>query len=236
MIDLSSWDELLREYVNDQGQVDYARWQDHSFSDLAHCLEAWLETLRGADFSPNSPQLTQAAALAILLNLYNALTIQQVLTQYPIPSIRPTFLGIPNWIGFLQFFTKPLFTLEGQPASLNHIEHGLLRQRFTEPRIHFALVCAARGCPLLRNGAYYPETVQEQLETDARRFIRNPDKVRYDTTQKILYCSQIFKWYQQDFLKVAPSVPAYIQPYFPDHLETDAIALRYLSYDWTLNQ
>jgi hypothetical protein len=91
-----------------------------------------------------------------------------------------------------------------------------LRKKFNEPRIHFALVCASLGCPLLRKEAYYGETVRNQLEDDAMRFINNPDKVRYEASTQTLYCSKIFKWYKKDFLQVAASIPDYIRGYLKD--------------------
>lgn len=229
MIDVSPWHKLLQTYVNDRGKVDYRRWK----AEATGVLDAWLESLTPLHLEA----LTQAEALALLLNLYNALTIQQVLLKYPIASIRPQILGVPNWLAFWKFFTRPLYRVDGKPVGLNQIEHDILRKQFVEPRIHFALVCASIGCPLLRPEAYCSETVSDQLEADARRFIQNPDKVRYDPTQNVLYCSQIFKWYGQDFLKVAPSVPAYIGLHLEPTIPLDkATTIQYLPYDWSLNQ
>ncbi|MBD0269459.1 MAG: DUF547 domain-containing protein [Cyanobacteria bacterium Co-bin8] len=228
MINVSPWDEMLQTYVNLQGRVDYRRWQAES----ASWLEDWLASL--SSFDPAA--LDRQEGLALLLNLYNALTVQQVLKRYPIASIQPTWLGIPNWIAFWRFFTRSIYTLNGQQLSLNQIEHGLLRQQYSEPRIHFALVCASTGCPLLRNRAYRADQVEQQLEEDAQRFIQNPQKVRYEAAEQTLYCSKIFKWYRQDFLRVAPSVPDYIQLYLPAAGLSGATTVKYLPYDWSLNQ
>lgn len=229
MIDVTPWDTLLHTYVNDRGQVNYHRWKVEAIE----VLNAWLDSL-----APLSLEvLSSAEVLALLLNLYNALAIQQVLRKYPIDSIRPKILGISNWLIFLRFFTKPVYQINGKRVSLNQIEHGFLRKQFVEPRIHFALVCASIGCPLLRCQTYRSETVYDQLEEDAQRFIRNPDKVRYDASTNTLYCSQIFKWYSKDFLKVAPSIPAYISAYVGSttHLE-ESVSIQYLPYDWNLNR
>lgn len=228
MLDFTPWDEMLHQYVDQKGRVNYARWQAES-SDK---LNQWLSQVDQIDRQSDS-----ADQLALWLNLYNALTIAQVLKRYPIASIQPKILGIPNWFAFLRFFTRSVLQLGGQQYSLNQIEHDVLRKTFKEPHIHFALVCASIGCPLLRNEAYLPETVQTQLEDDARRFINNPDKVKYDRATQTLYCSKIFKWYRQDFLTAAPSIPAYIQTYLTAELSlSDATTLRYLPYDWRLNQ
>lgn len=225
--DFKPWDELLRRYVNQQGQVHYQAWQAESLPELRH----WLHQLSSID--PQSLSLSQQ--LALWLNLYNALVILQVLERYPMRSIRPKILGIPNWLSFFRFFQRPIYTLNRQSYSLNLIEHGILRQQFHNPQIHFALVCAAIGCPLLRPQAYFPDAVESQLEEDAKRFIHNPTKVRFDLPTQTLYCSKIFKWYGEDFLEVADSIPRYIAPYLGLSL-TNSTRLRYLDYDWRLNQ
>lgn len=229
MIDFAPWDELLRRYVNEDGRVNYRRWQAESMNEL----NQWLAGLATLDLTAETDPDLQ---LALWLNVYNAIVIAQVLKSYPINSIRPKLWGIPNWIAFLWFFSRPTYEIAGKRYSLNQIEHGILRQKFEEPRIHFALVCAAIGCPLLRNEAYWPATVGTQLEQEAGRFIHNPDKVRWDEHTNTLYCSQIFKWYRQDFLKVTSSLPEYINRYLKrDDLAQLEPTLVYLPYNWALN-
>ena len=227
-LNFAPWDGLLRKYVNDQGRVAYDRWQQESLPEL----EQWLTDMSRVDLQ----KLERAHTIATLLNLYNALTIRKVLYQYPIASIRPKFLGIPNWLAFLRFFTKKIYRLNGQPLSLNAIEHGRLRQQFLDPRIHFALVCASIGCPLLRPVAYRPETLTEQLEDDCDRFINNPDKVRYDAASGTLFCSKIFKWYKADFLTVADSVLAYCDRYYTAAQIPASANVVYRPYSWDLNR
>jgi len=246
MLDVAPWDRMLRTYVDDQGRVDYRRWQP-ALADL----ERWLGSLQTLDMDSLSPD----AALATWINLYNALTIRQVLRVYPIPSILPRWWGLPNYLGLLRFFSRPIYPLGGTALSLNTIEHQRLRRHYQEPRIHFALVCASVGCPWLRNGAYHADIIDAQLETDAQQFITNPAKVRYDPATHTLYCSKIFRWYRQDFLHNAParpedsraedsranepganqSVADYIAPYLPTPLPPKP-QLVYLPYDWSLNQ
>lgn len=229
-IDFRIWDDLLQRYVDDFGRVNYRRWK----AEGADFLRAWLQTLADADLAA----VTDAdARLALWLNAYNAIAISQVLEVYPIASIRPKVLGIPNWLGFLDFFTRSNSIIGGKKYSLNQIEHAILRPEFAEPRIHFGLVCAAVGCPLLRRGAYFPESVRTQLEADASRFIHNPDKVRYDTEKKTLYLSKIFKWYGEDFVKAAGSVVGYVGGYLgPSVAVNDRWAIVFLPYDWNLNR
>lgn len=158
-----------------------------------------------------------------------------MLARLPLASIRPSLAGVPNWPAFLAFFSRPVISLQGQPLSLDRIEHGLLRPRFSDPRLHFALVCAARGCPLLRPEAYRPKRIEEQLEEDAGRFLRNPLKLRFDPARRTLHCSRIFQWYRRDFLAVAPSIAAYVGRHRPDlNLPAD-VRIAWLPYDWALN-
>lgn len=222
------WDSLLKEYVNDQGRVDYLRWQQESVREL----DQWLAAMRPTEWS----SFERDEAIACLINLYNALTIQQVLQKYPIASIRPQFLGMPNWLAFLQFFNRKIYTLNGQVVSLNGIEHKILRRKFQDPRIHFALVCASIGCPLLRPEAYLADRLMVQLEADAYRFINNPDKVRYESASQTLYCSKIFKWYKTDFLTVADAIAAYVNHYRTDVELPKTVTVTYLPYNWSLNQ
>ena len=230
MINFATWDKLLHQYVNSQGRVNYRAWKTES----SQILNQWLAGIKYVDITSTNSSEQQ---LALWINLYNAFTVASILESYPIASIQPKIFGMPNWLAFAWFFYRPTHKVGNSYYYLNQIEHRILRRQFNEPRIHFALVCASVGCPLLRNEAYYAETVLAQLEDDAIRFINNPDKVRYDLSTQTLYCSQIFKWYKSDFLKIAPSIPEYIRSYLKsDILITEKIAIAYLDYDWNLNQ
>lgn len=230
MLNFAPWNALLRQYVDEQGRVDYQAWKQEQ----PQALSQWLAELERSHPKTSSDPDEQ---LALWVNLYNAFTISTILERYPTESVLPKILGIPNWLGFLWFFNRPAYSLEGDRYSLAQIENDILRDQLQEPRIHFAIVCASTGCPLLRNGAYLPEQVQQQLEEDVSRFINNPDKVHYDAQTATLYCSKIFKWYRKDFLKLAPSIPEYIRSY----LKTDppinaSTPISYLYYDWNLNE
>lgn len=227
LIDFGPLDDMLREYVS-EGTVDYERWQAESVDRL----EQWLAAVGSVDIE----QLDREGAIAFLINLYNALVIRQVLQKYPIDSIRPEILGIPNWVSFLLFFKKKIYTLNGESLSQDNIEKDILRDRYSEPRIHFALVCASSGCPLLRSEAYLPAKLNEQLNEDALRFINNPEKVKYNKANQTLYCSKIFKWYKEDFLTQADSIPKYIQSYHIDAQIPTDIEIEHLPYSWALNQ
>ncbi|SBO43364.1 DUF547 domain-containing protein [Cyanobium sp. NIES-981] len=226
MVELSTWDALLRTYVDGAGLVDYRAWQAEQPRTLADWLARQSAITRG-----------RQDHLAHWINLYNAFTIQAVLERYPIASIRPSLLGMPNWLGFLRFFTQPVHRLGAQNFSLAQIENQRLRQQGKDPRIHFAIVCASLGCPLLRAEAYTPERVEQQLQHDLLRFVNNPAKVRLDAEAGVLHCSRIFQWYRGDFLAQAPSIAAWILPHLQGVTAPNKPPrLAYLPYDWSLNQ
>lgn len=227
MIDFAPWDTMLRTYVLD-GAVDYAQWQKESFD----ALRQWLDSVQATDVD----SVQQEEAIAFLINLYNALTVEQVLQKYPIDSVRPKVFGIPNIASFLLFFKNKIYTLNGQKVSLDNIEHDMLREKFNESRIHFGLVCASQSCPPLRSEAYQPDRLSAQLNDNARQFINNPEAVRYDAASQTLYCSKIFDWYKEDFVAQADSVADYIQRYLPTQEIASNAKVEYLPYDWGLNQ
>lgn len=234
VVDFKVWDALLHQYVYQHGRVDYRAWK----TEQPQTLKNWLGSLETITLDP---ALTRQEQLALWINLYNAFMTATVLDRYPIASIRPIVWGMPNWLAFLWLFQRRAYRVAQQHYSLSAIENRILRGQLQEPRIHFAIVCASIGCPLLRPEAYRPESIEHQLTDDARRFINNPDKVRYDASTGTLYCSNIFKWYRQDFQHAAGSVPDYIRTYL--HLPiaseptlTASTPIAYLDYDWSLNQ
>jgi hypothetical protein len=225
MKDLPVWDQLLQRYVDREGRVDYGGWQRHD----RLTLRDWLAD-QGARTHGRRDHL------AHWINLYNAFTIQAVLTAYPIASIRPTVMGLPNWFALLRFFRRRVHRLGSARVSLDWIENAMLRQH-GDARIHFAIVCASLGCPQLRNRAYCPDAVDQQLEEDQSRFIRNPDKVRYDRSRNLLSCSKIFRWYRADFVQGNESLSSYLLRRLPTAAAARAEPrIHFLPYDWSLNQ
>ena len=172
---------------------------------------------------------TQPQQLAFLINLYNAVTIQLIISEYPVTSIRKISGLLKNpW----KLKTVPLFR---EMITLDHLEHNIIRPRYHEPRIHFALVCAARGCPILRSEAYLPDNLNNQLEDQTIQFLQStPQKNRYDPNTKTLYLSPIFKWYAEDFQAASGSVQLFVKNYLPQ-VDIEA-KIRYTDYDWSLNE
>lgn len=222
----AAWSAILAERVRD-GRVDYAGLER---DDAA--LNAYLATLSdtcAADYQ----RWTTPERIAFWINAYNAFTLRLILDHYPIASIRR--IGWLPGAAFRERFI-PMPGLKGDTISLDDIEHGTLRSAFREPRIHFALVCAAVSCPPLRGEAYRGGDLDRQLDDQGRIFLRDPTKNRVDVPARTLRLSRIFDWFAADFVAAAGSVPAFVAPYLPDAgVPVTGFGVAYLDYDWTLN-
>jgi len=220
-VDHSLLGELLAKYVH-AGEVDYAGFKADE-EKLDRYLRQ-LEDVRPQDLSRNEQ-------LAFYINAYNAYTIKLVLTGYPnIKSIKDLgTLWRSPW-------KKDFVRLEGRTMTLDDIEHGIIRPRFQDPRIHFAVNCAARSCPPLIPEPYRGDTLDEQLDGVTRAFVNNPERnyLKGDT----LHVSRIFDWYGEDFKE---GIVAFFIQYGSADLQRailgigDRLKIRYLSYDWSLN-
>ena len=121
----------------------------------------------------------------------------------------------------------PLF---GKTTTLNTLEHKIIRPQYKDPRTHMALVCAAKGCPILRSEAYTAETLDAQLDDQSRRYLATEAGLVIDRKKGTASISAIFKWYGGDFA----SVPAFIEKYSDQSI--DGLKIKYLGYDWSLNE
>ena len=135
---------------------------------------------------------------------------------------------------------KKFFKMFGQDTSLDNVEHDMIRKLFTEPRIHFAVVCASKGCPSLRNEAYVGKKLNEQLESGAKAFLSDSSRNRFDSATGKLMLSRIFDWYGDDFKKKDGTVQNFValrMAKAPDeHAKIKAASLDWLDYDWSLNE
>lgn len=215
------WHELLQYHVSETGVVNYKGFLADSVK-----LNAYLNTLE--KHAPKA-DWSKEAIMAYWINAYNAYTIQLVIRYYPIKSIKDIAGKIPfintSWdIKFIQIGSEKL--------DLNNIEHGKLRKKYDDPRIHMALVCASRSCPILLNEAFTAEKLESQLDKQSRVFLA--DAFRNQIQAKQAKVSMIFKWYAGDFSKMG-GVRAFINTYGPTKLGTSA-KIGYLEYDWGLNE
>jgi hypothetical protein len=222
------WQKLLERYVDDEGQVDYAGWK-RTEADVT-ASDAYLGHLSRAD---TATPARRADTLAFWINAYNALTIRGILREYPTRSIRDHAKkeGYNIW--------KDLRLIVGdEEYSLDAIEHNVLR-KLGEPRIHFAIVCAARSCPRLRNEAYTAAKLEAQLAENAREFFASPRNFRYDAAPKRFHLSAILDWYAKDFGPTRSQQLRAIASYLPAAAQAAARSgegqVVFFDYDWTLN-
>nr|WP_254448821.1 DUF547 domain-containing protein [Spirosoma rhododendri] len=218
------WDGLLKKHVDGRGLVDYKGLKrDEAL--LNQYLDLLSRTPPAASWSVNEK-------MAYWINAYNAFTVRLILNHYPLKSIKD--IGPAVQIPFVNTpWTEKFFTIGGQKMSLDNIEHGTLRKQFTEPRIHFALVCAARSCPRLRNEAYTPARLAGQLNEQGVGFLNDPTKNAVTPGRASL--SKLFDWYNRDFEKNSRSVVYWVNRYSQTKINADT-PVSYLDYDWRLNE
>jgi hypothetical protein len=173
--------------------------------------------------------------MAFLINAYNAFTVEKILTRYP--DIRSIW-------DFGKIFGNPFkddfFALLGERRSLDAIEHGMLRPGYKDPRVHYAVNCASIGCPMLREEAYVPARLDAQLDEQARRFLSDRARNRYDAESGKLQVSRIFDWFAEDFEPRARYFVPYAERLAEDAAGREAVrgaraGLDFLDYDWSLN-
>ena len=226
--DHHSWSMLLGRYVDEQGNVDYAGWQKST--EGLQALDAYLNHLSQADLDT---QASRPARMAFWINAYNAVTMRGILREYPTTSIQ----NHVSRFGGYNIWRDLLLLVDGKPYSLGQMEHDILRP-MQEPRIHFAIVCASRGCPRLLDEAYTPARLEDQLTLGARSFFADPTKFRYESETNTIYVSPILNWYASDFGSNQREQFKTIAPFLPSDEARRITAqprVRFLDYDWSLN-
>ncbi len=248
----ATFDTVLAAYVVDS-RVDYAAIQD----DRA-LLDRYISQLAAVS-AEEFERWPEPDQIAYLINAYNAYTIETILDHYPIKGsgffkklTAPKRFAFPsNSIRHIDgVFDGIRHTVAGRQLTLDGIEHGTLRVRYNEPRIHFALVCAAVSCPPLRTEAYTGERLNEQLDDQGRTFLNDPRLNRFEPGTGQVRLSKIFDWFGDDFRQFAGGSPypgdekiagviAFVSRYLNDpvlsFLEGGDYEVRFLAYDWTLN-
>jgi hypothetical protein len=229
--DYGPWTELLSAIVTPEGKVDYEILARHR--DLLTRFVVQLGTASPDTTPARFP--TAEHALAYWINAYNAFVLAAVIEEYPIRSVWKVRDG--------QFFTRARHLAGGIPLSLNDIEHRILRGRFREPRIHFALNCASNGCPPMRPQAFAPEGIRQTLRAATQQFLASEWNCRIDRDQQKIFVSRLFRMYAEDFAGEANSTAEYrrgVLQFVAEHTGEpfEAIAeyaVVYNTYDWGLN-
>jgi hypothetical protein len=191
-------------------------------------LERYLTLL--SDHAPDPGRWSREERLAYWINAYNAFTVKLIIDHYPVASIQdlhPT-IHVP---GVNTVWHKKFFSIGGVATSLDEIEHSILRKKFDEPRIHFAINCASFSCPPLRAEAYTADKLDHQLDEMARRFINDPARNRLSADNPQV--SKIFSWFSGDFTRQGTLVE-YLNTYATEKIRADA-DIEYMDYDWSLN-
>ena len=227
--DHGAFTAVLQDVVDERGLVDY-----EALVADPEPLNDYLRRLAATDPS----NLPDDDRLAFWLNTYNAYALKLIVDNYPVESIRDVVGG-----AFVPLVNTPFkvefVTVGGEVMTLDGVEHGTIREEFDEPRIHFALVCAALSCPPLRAEAYVGDRLDAQLDEQARRFLNNPAKNRIPADEDTIELSKIFSWFKGDFGGNDTALQAYLAPYFDGDvrtkLEQGAYDVDFLSYDWSLN-
>jgi len=221
-VDHAAFNALLKAHVDADGWVDYGAIKQEEPK-----LDAYLQALADAPFD----DLGRDDKLALLINAYNAFTLKLIVDHWPLESI----MDIPE----AERWDAKRWRVGEYTWSLNQIEHEIIRPQFIEPRIHFALVCAAVGCPPLRSEAYDPSRLDEQLESQTQYVHQHDTWFAFSAEKKKARLTQLYDWYSGDFDQSAGSPLAFAAQYAPT-LQTSLDAANspeiiWLPYDWKLN-
>jgi hypothetical protein len=227
--DHAAFDALVRAHVSAEGRVDYDAFA------RSGAFRSYLGRLAAASLDGQGPQ----DRLAFWINAYNAYTIDQVTAhgeRLSIRNIRTSRDGRPidgPW-------SERVVHAAGRTLTLDEVEHQVIRKEFHEPRVHFALVCAAVSCPPLRREAYAGARLDGQLDAQARAFLGKPEHNRVDVATRTAFLSPVFGWYLEDFGGSDAALGRFLSRYYPDGPEKDLLesgrfARRETPYDWALN-
>jgi len=170
--------------------INRVRYQDIRAEDQK-ALKAYLQTLQALPIS----SYNRKEQLAYWINLYNALTVDLILSRFPLASIRDINIS-PGLLARGPWGAK-LLTVEGEKLSLDDIEHRILRPIWKDNRIHYAVNCASLGCPNLQPAAYTGENTEVLLEKGAKEFVNHARGVSLSGGK--LKVSSIYVWFQEDF-------------------------------------
>jgi len=230
--DYSAWTQILKTYYDPAHGMDYAGLKARDF--------ATIQKLRQQLARVKPQTLTKKQQLAYWINLYNVSTVATILEKYPVASIRDIST---DPIIRLNVFKKERVPAEGTVLSLDTIENAKIREGFHDPRIHFAINCAARSCPPVRTEAYVGARLDAQLDDQVRRFMSGPLGVRFETTGDgvTVHATKIMDWFSKDFEQWAGGKAAFLRRYVPPAEQRlidragGKLDFEYDDYDWALN-
>lgn len=205
-------DQFFKDWVH-RGKVDYAGVKKNF---------AQIDDLYQQINQMNLETASDAEKKAFYINAYNLVVIYQVTKYYPLKSPM-------NQSGF---FDKVKHKVAGEAMTLNFLEIKKIVLPYRDPRIHFALACAAQSCPMLASSAYLPHTLDQQLDSRTRKSINDADFIR--VTKETVEVSKIFDWYERDFTQDGQTVLQFINTYRTQKIPSSH-RIAYYEYDWLLN-
>ncbi|PHI20012.1 hypothetical protein CEQ90_09730 [Lewinellaceae bacterium SD302] len=208
----AAWNNLLTSNVSSDGSVNYSGLKNREQK-----LDEYLETLKNSHPNATWPR---NVSKAYWLNAYNAFTIKLILDNYPVNRITDLYGGKPWDVKWIELGSKKY--------SLNNIEHQVIRPTYNDPRIHFAVNCAAASCPPLHNKAFTANGLDATLTSLTKRFINNPAYNDIGSEEAVV--SKIFEWYAEDF----GDLQKYLNTYSTTQLEEKA-KISFKEYNWSLN-
>lgn len=229
-VDHAGWAAFLDRYVRPQPDgLNLVAYREVGTADRA-ALADYVQGLAGTPVS----SLARGEQMAFWTNLYNALTVKIVLDHFPVRSIRDIDIS-PGLFADGPWGAR-LITVEGEPISLEDIEHRILRPIWRDPRIHYAVNCASMGCPNLAREPYLADRLDAQLDAAGFAFVNHPRAVRIDRGK--LFVSSIYHWFMDDFggdgRAVIKHLCAYAAPPLAKVLQRFERFDSH-SYDWSLN-
>lgn len=230
----SSFTEILKRNVTD-GKVNYqGLLSEKSF-------DKYLDQLK-----KTNPDTIKSLndKMAFWINAYNAYTLKIIIDNYPLESINDLHSGglIFGSIFSTTIWDKDFVIINNKKTSLSTIEHKILRKKFNEPRIHFAIVCASISCPPLRDEAFEGYKLNEQLTNQAILFLNDETRNKFDANKKEATISKIFDWFEEDFGDDDEKVLQFLSKYVAEPIATNIKKylvdwdIGYKSYNWNLNE
>jgi hypothetical protein len=241
-----SFERLLRRFVDDRGEVDYAAW--HASAAARKQLDSYLAAV--SRFSPdNAPQRFESddETFVYWIQAYNAWVIRAVLEHWPLDSVTDVKAPIEAVRG-LGFFYRLRFEFGGRYYSLFEVENKVIRKRHRDARLHFVLNCASDSCPVLRPELPTGDQLEATLARAAEEFVSNRANVAIDHSAKTVTLSRIFKWFRRDFVNdlrwrgqpAERGVVDYVASVAPQELrqelaKTDGYDVGFFEYDWGIN-
>ncbi|MGI9272207.1 MAG: DUF547 domain-containing protein [Woeseiaceae bacterium] len=241
-----SFEDLLRQWVSADGNIDYAGW--HASDSSRTKLDRYLAAV--SQFSPTSASErfeTRSDELAYWMYAYNAYVIKSVLDHWPIASVTDVKAPIEAISG-LGFFYRQRFKFGGEYMSLLSVENSIIRKQYQDARIHFVLSCASGSCPIVRPELPTGAALEQFLATAATEFASDPGNISVDHKTRRVILSRIFKWYRSDFETAVrltgqaggDSLIAYARSIAPEPLAGDLkkagdYEVVFNDYDWALN-